>query len=895
MDPLKSGSIFNLKPLQSLLPPLQQTNLRTSTTPFHGSNSNPILGRYSSPVINYPLLGSQTPYSTGHPSLPNDPNNILVKTVVKTRFERLYSLTPLSGALLSATKGYYPESQPSFSYQQQQHQAPPQPSTAVARKELEVKSYVATTTTATATAIPSTQPEPQQPVKEEEESLLPPPPSNSLPPLPPQLPKETKNPLDSITKKIDYGEHFLKDSPRVEGNSQQQQNLKPQPQAQTQVQEKQVHESLVISSSTSSLISGQTPLVTQPSQAFPMPYQPSYLISPSRPDNTYHLITAYPPPPPSHHLQALHAPVYPPYQMQPILIQSQPLSVPTQHFSPHYHQGIPSSPPYLSSPPHYLGSPVVDGSNLYQTVMEKVNQRQATTTTTKATTMFMNSTQQQQLPPHSPQPQLQPPPTHVTQPKVVLPPTIPTNSSTSTSSLKLKPSSSSSSSSSTKSKDDRPIDHPSPSENSNEENTSEEIKEIPRRRREIKTNPTTSTTSSLLLIGQQTTEIKPPVIAARKNLMANRSPMKEESRKNSTAPSNNSRMATKSSLLLFEEEKGEKEEEEEEEEGNEQMNRKLPPRPQPMNSASRGRIQRQQQQQQPFDSLLSIIDSDTSKTSSSSTIPPDSIHLVSDANETDEPQTITNRSRIPSRTRAQLQQSDSLVALMETQSTSSQNIRVRPISISKGSMATSSLVNLQSSDTNKPSAQIKAPDNPPLKNANRRIQEESSVIQEKVLKSSEKNASNGEDSLDQIKKSLKPSPFLSEEVEEDEYDSPVMTELQDSSSSRANQRSRKRAAEKQKETRNLKEKIQSFRNISQSLVKLSETQEENQKSETSSNTRPWQPAEQVILYQVFQSTDLNLPNFWELVSSKLQEKKIKRTPEECQQQWYHVSLFFILL
>lgn len=57
------------------------------------------------------------------------------------------------------------------------------------------------------------------------------------------------------------------------------------------------------------------------------------------------------------------------------------------------------------------------------------------------------------------------------------------------------------------------------------------------------------------------------------------------------------------------------------------------------------------------------------------------------------------------------------------------------------------------------------------------------------------------------------------------------------------------------------------------------------------NSNPWTPVELVALYGIHSKMDLAQPNFWELVSSRMEEQGIQRTAEECEYRWFLVRLF----
>lgn len=60
------------------------------------------------------------------------------------------------------------------------------------------------------------------------------------------------------------------------------------------------------------------------------------------------------------------------------------------------------------------------------------------------------------------------------------------------------------------------------------------------------------------------------------------------------------------------------------------------------------------------------------------------------------------------------------------------------------------------------------------------------------------------------------------------------------------------------------------------------------------NFKPWSPFELVGLYAIQAKTDITQANFWELVSSQLDERGIHRSAEDCEYRWYLVSSLFCL-
>jgi hypothetical protein len=51
--------------------------------------------------------------------------------------------------------------------------------------------------------------------------------------------------------------------------------------------------------------------------------------------------------------------------------------------------------------------------------------------------------------------------------------------------------------------------------------------------------------------------------------------------------------------------------------------------------------------------------------------------------------------------------------------------------------------------------------------------------------------------------------------------------------------------------------------------------------------KPWMPTEVVALYAVYNKTDVTLPNFWKIISEKLQkDKNVLRSEEECKEKWF---------
>ena len=67
----------------------------------------------------------------------------------------------------------------------------------------------------------------------------------------------------------------------------------------------------------------------------------------------------------------------------------------------------------------------------------------------------------------------------------------------------------------------------------------------------------------------------------------------------------------------------------------------------------------------------------------------------------------------------------------------------------------------------------------------------------------------------------------------------------------------------------------------------------SKKSEKSSKSldQGWTALEKVALYALHSKTDLSTPNFWQVISQKLQERGFDRSAKECEDQWYKVNVF----
>jgi hypothetical protein len=87
-----------------------------------------------------------------------------------------------------------------------------------------------------------------------------------------------------------------------------------------------------------------------------------------------------------------------------------------------------------------------------------------------------------------------------------------------------------------------------------------------------------------------------------------------------------------------------------------------------------------------------------------------------------------------------------------------------------------------------------------------------------------------------------------------------------------------------------KQRARNLKSITQGLFKLSqEVSDDDQLKSAASTTNEWKSHEHVALYKIFSETPLMEPNFWDVVSRRLKEKGVQRSAKECEEQWYKVT------
>ncbi len=64
---------------------------------------------------------------------------------------------------------------------------------------------------------------------------------------------------------------------------------------------------------------------------------------------------------------------------------------------------------------------------------------------------------------------------------------------------------------------------------------------------------------------------------------------------------------------------------------------------------------------------------------------------------------------------------------------------------------------------------------------------------------------------------------------------------------------------------------------------------------TTTKSTAWSTSEVMALYAAQGRADISAPDFWELVAEGVAEVGFDRTAEECQQQWFVVCFFLLVL